>query len=57
MFEETESVLNSESVPTKISYTNISKPRINPCEKFLYCDHRNFDSVSLNFTILVYYRF
>ena len=44
MFEGADSVLNTESFPSKISY-NYFKTYNLPLQNS-YCDHRNFDSVN-----------
>ena len=46
MFEGTDSVLNTPSVPANISFTYPSEHRIYLCKIPTACDHRNFDSVN-----------
>ena len=43
MFEETDSVLNIEPVPSNVSYKSFKTQNL-PMQNS-YCDHRNFDSV------------
>ena len=47
MFEETDSLFNTEAVPSNILYTNPSKLRIITYMQNFNCDHKNFDSVKL----------
>jgi hypothetical protein len=42
MFEETDLVLNNESVSSKISYKSFKTYNL-PNMQNSYCDHRNFD--------------
>ena len=42
MFEETDSLFNTESVPSNISYKSFKTQNL-PMQNS-YCDHRNFDS-------------
>jgi hypothetical protein len=45
MFEETDSVLNTESFSSNISYKSFKT--YNLAKQNSYCDHRNFGSVNL----------
>jgi hypothetical protein len=44
MFEGTDSLFNSESVPSNISYKSFKT--YNLPMKNSYCDHKNFDNVN-----------
>ena len=44
MFVGTDAVLNSETVPSEISYNSFKTWNLPIYAKF-YCDHRNFDTV------------
>ena len=46
MFEGNDSVLNSDSVPSKLSYKSFRTLNL-PLQN-TSCDHRNFDSVNLS---------
>jgi hypothetical protein len=45
MFEETDSVLNNEWVPSKISYKSFKPNKNLPMQNSYNCDHRNFACV------------
>jgi hypothetical protein len=49
MFEETVSLLNTESVASNISYKSF-KTKNFPTQNF-YCDHRNFERVNLAYIV------
>ena len=44
MFERTDLMLNTDSVPTNISYKSFKTQNLST--QNLYCDDRNFDSVN-----------
>ena len=47
MFEQTDFMLNTKSVPSNISYKSFTTQNLpNEYVKFPQCDHRNFDSVN-----------